>query len=129
MTIHQAKGMQWPVVFIPALLKNRFPSVASGGKGVWHLIPGDAVEGKDRFLGKHRRRTSTLLRGDDTKPEISFPDIRAGLWKEQPVCEEVHFLGRCLDFQARKANIPKSFGSQENCTAAKGRYYQRGSFL
>ena len=26
MTIHQAKGMQWPVVFVPALLKNRFPA-------------------------------------------------------------------------------------------------------
>jgi DNA helicase II / ATP-dependent DNA helicase PcrA len=25
MTIHQAKGMQWPAVFMPALLKNRFP--------------------------------------------------------------------------------------------------------
>jgi DNA helicase-2/ATP-dependent DNA helicase PcrA len=51
MTIHQAKGMQWPVVFIPALLKNRFPSVIAGGKGVWHLIPGDGVQGKDRFVG------------------------------------------------------------------------------
>ena len=26
MTIHQAKGMQWPVVFVPALLRNRFPA-------------------------------------------------------------------------------------------------------
>ena len=51
MTIHQAKGMQWPVVFIPALLKNRFPSVIAGGKGVWHLIPADGVQGKDRFVG------------------------------------------------------------------------------
>lgn len=51
MTIHQAKGMQWPVVFIPALLRNRFPSVIAGGKGVWHLIPADGVQGKDRFVG------------------------------------------------------------------------------
>jgi DNA helicase-2/ATP-dependent DNA helicase PcrA len=51
MTIHQAKGMQWPVVFIPALLKNRFPSVVAGGKSVWHLIPADGVYGKDRFVG------------------------------------------------------------------------------
>jgi len=51
MTIHQAKGMQWPVVFTPALLKNRFPSVIAGGKGVWHLIPGDGVQGQNRFVG------------------------------------------------------------------------------
>jgi len=51
MTIHQAKGMEWPVVFIPALLKNRFPSVIAGGKGVWHLIPGEGVQGQNRFVG------------------------------------------------------------------------------
>ncbi len=30
MTVHQAKGMQWPVVFIPALLRNRFPQATIG---------------------------------------------------------------------------------------------------
>jgi DNA helicase-2/ATP-dependent DNA helicase PcrA len=51
MTIHQAKGMQWPVVFIPALLRNRFPSVMGRGKSVWHLIPADGVNGQNRFVG------------------------------------------------------------------------------
>jgi DNA helicase-2/ATP-dependent DNA helicase PcrA len=51
MTVHQAKGMQWPVVFIPALLKNRFPSKAQGGRSVWHLIPEAAVKGHDRYRG------------------------------------------------------------------------------
>ena len=32
MTIHQAKGMQWPVVFVPALLRNRFPAKKPGGR-------------------------------------------------------------------------------------------------
>lgn len=39
MTIHQAKGMQWPVVFVPALLRNRFPPKKPGGRNVWHLLP------------------------------------------------------------------------------------------
>jgi DNA helicase II / ATP-dependent DNA helicase PcrA len=39
MTVHQAKGMQWPVVFVPALLKNRFPAKKPGGRNVWHLLP------------------------------------------------------------------------------------------
>ena len=51
MTIHQAKGMQWPVVFIPALLKNRFPAKKMGGKGVWHILPREGVIGQDRFEG------------------------------------------------------------------------------
>lgn len=51
MTVHQAKGMQWPVVFIPALLKNRFPSAVHGGRNVWHLIPKEAIERQERYQG------------------------------------------------------------------------------
>ena len=51
MTVHQAKGMQWPVVFVPALLRNRFPAPKIGGKNVWHLIPRNGVKGQPRFEG------------------------------------------------------------------------------
>jgi DNA helicase-2/ATP-dependent DNA helicase PcrA len=51
MTVHQAKGMQWPVVFVPALLKNRFPSKKQGGRSVWHLIPKPAVLDQPRYEG------------------------------------------------------------------------------
>lgn len=51
MTVHQAKGMQWPVVFVPALLKNRFPSKRHGGRNVWHLIPRNGVKDQIRFEG------------------------------------------------------------------------------
>ena len=51
MTVHQAKGMEWPVVFVPALLGNRFPSKKQGGRNVWHVIPRDAVRGADRYDG------------------------------------------------------------------------------
>lgn len=51
MTVHQAKGMEWPVVFLPALLRNRFPARRAGGKGVWHLIPPTGVKGHERFTG------------------------------------------------------------------------------
>ncbi len=51
MTIHQAKGMQWPVVFVPALLRNRFPAARIGGRGVWHLLPRSGIRGQSRFEG------------------------------------------------------------------------------
>ena len=51
MTVHQAKGMQWPVVFIPGLIKNRFPSRKMGGRSVWHLLPREAVVGQARYEG------------------------------------------------------------------------------
>lgn len=51
MTIHQAKGMQWPIVFVPALLKNRFPAKKPGGRNVWHILPREGVKGQERFEG------------------------------------------------------------------------------
>ena len=52
MTIHQAKGMEWPVVFIPALQRNRFPSTAGGkGRSKWHILPRGAVPDATRYDG------------------------------------------------------------------------------
>lgn len=51
MTIHQAKGMQWPIVFVPALIKNRFPAKKQGGRNVWHLLPRAGVVGQARYEG------------------------------------------------------------------------------
>jgi DNA helicase II / ATP-dependent DNA helicase PcrA len=51
MTVHQAKGMEWPVVFIPCLQRNRFPAKPPGGKNKWHILPRDAIRDADRFDG------------------------------------------------------------------------------
>ena len=49
-TVHQAKGREWPAVFIPALQRNRFPS-SFRRADVWQLIPEDAVLGAERYDG------------------------------------------------------------------------------
>jgi DNA helicase-2/ATP-dependent DNA helicase PcrA len=51
MTVHQAKGLQWPVVFIPQLVRNRFPSRGGGGRSAWHLIPESAFDNAARYRG------------------------------------------------------------------------------
>jgi DNA helicase-2/ATP-dependent DNA helicase PcrA len=51
MTVHQAKGLQWPAVFIPQLVKNRFPAKGGGGRTAWHLIPADAFANAARYRG------------------------------------------------------------------------------
>lgn len=51
MTVHQAKGMQWPVVFLPALIRNRFPAAKVGGRTVWSILPKAAVVDQSRFEG------------------------------------------------------------------------------
>ena len=51
MTVHQAKGLQWPVVFIPQLVKNRFPSASRRWADRWHLIPDAAFDNAARYEG------------------------------------------------------------------------------
>lgn len=50
-TVHQAKGMQWPAVFIPCMRSNRFPSKKHGGLNVFHVVPQAAVSDADRYRG------------------------------------------------------------------------------
>jgi DNA helicase-2/ATP-dependent DNA helicase PcrA len=56
-TVHQAKGMQWPAVFVPALRRNRFPSPRQGGLNVFHVIPAAAVPDGDRYRGTEADET------------------------------------------------------------------------
>jgi hypothetical protein len=51
MTVHQAKGLQWPAVFVPQLVRNRFPGVGSRGRTPWHLLPAAAFENAQRYKG------------------------------------------------------------------------------
>ncbi len=52
LTIHQAKGLEWPVVFVPSLVEGRFPSKYSGQPQDW-LIPDDVftTEARRRYEG------------------------------------------------------------------------------
>ncbi len=50
MTIHHAKGLEWPVVFVPALVKRRFPSSMVGRQKFWCNIPRDMFDA-DRYEG------------------------------------------------------------------------------
>ena len=48
MTVHQAKGREFPVVFLPCLQRNRFPSKKQGNQ-VWNYLPKEAVRNADRY--------------------------------------------------------------------------------
>ena len=69
-TVHQAKGMQWPAVFIPCLRKNRFPSKRQGGLGLFHVIP-EAAIARCRPLPRHGRgRDAAVLRRGHARAEV-----------------------------------------------------------
>lgn len=53
MTIHQAKGLEFPVVIIPGLNKNYLPGKKRGGLNVWHFLDKELVKDQSRYEGDH----------------------------------------------------------------------------
>ena len=51
MTIHQAKGLEFPVVFIPGLNRNYLPQKKKGGLNEWHYLDASLIENQNRYLG------------------------------------------------------------------------------
>ncbi len=49
MTIHQAKGLEYPVVFIPGMNRNFFPLKRPGGKQIWHFIEKSLIKDQYRY--------------------------------------------------------------------------------
>ena len=52
MTVHGAKGLEWPVVFLPSLQDRRFPASRAGRSEEW-VLPDEVLtqEIKDRYAG------------------------------------------------------------------------------
>lgn len=52
MTIHQSKGLEFPIVFIPSLVERRFPSSRMGREQRWY-VPDDLFD-KKRYQGREQ---------------------------------------------------------------------------
>ena len=50
MTVHQAKGLEFPIVFVPALVEGRFPSSLMGRRQEWY-VP-DTLFDRARYEGR-----------------------------------------------------------------------------
>jgi len=50
-SIHQSKGLEWPVVFLPRLNANYFPAKKVGGVKVSHLIDTKIIKDYERYEG------------------------------------------------------------------------------
>jgi len=74
LTVHQAKGLEWPIVFLPSLVQGRFPSRRAGQPQEW-LLPecafpndarrryegGDAEERRLLYVALTRARETVYL--------------------------------------------------------------------
>jgi DNA helicase-2/ATP-dependent DNA helicase PcrA len=75
-TVHQAKGLQWPAEFLPAMRKNRFPSRVMGGISLRHVIPDEAIDDPARYRGNTRGSDPVAVRRRDKGEEVPLCDFR-----------------------------------------------------
>jgi DNA helicase-2/ATP-dependent DNA helicase PcrA len=50
MTVYQAKGLEYPVVFVPGLNQNYLPSQRFGGKSVWSFFDKELISDVSRYF-------------------------------------------------------------------------------
>jgi DNA helicase II / ATP-dependent DNA helicase PcrA len=93
LTVHQAKGLEWPVVFIPSLVSRRFPSFRAGTAQRWFL-PDEVLsdETRRRYEGgdaeERRLFYVALTRARDCAYLSAFKRI-TNTFKPSPYLKEV----------------------------------------
>lgn len=93
LTVHQAKGLEWPVVFIPSLVSRRFPSFRAGTPQRWFL-PDEVLsdETRRRYEGgdaeERRLFYVALTRARDCVYLSAFKRI-TNTFKPSPYLKEV----------------------------------------
>jgi DNA helicase II / ATP-dependent DNA helicase PcrA len=125
MTVHQSKGLEWPVVFIPQLVRNRFPSRAGGGRTAWHLIPEAAFDNAVRYRGgiedERRLFYVALTRAQkflhmSWAPHAGNQAARAPSDFFNEVLASKYVKRRTPDYSARKRLDPRPKSSVANVT-------------
>ena len=125
MTVHQSKGLEWPVVFIPQLVRNRFPSRAGGGRTVWHLIPDAAFDNSARYKGgpeDERRLFYVAMTRAQKFLHMSWAPHEANQAARAPsdffneVLASKYVKRRPPDYSARKRLGPRAKSSVANVT-------------
>ncbi len=103
-TVHGAKGLEWPVVFLPSLTKGRFPSSKVGSAQDW-LIPGDLFD-VARYEGsdddERRLFYVALTRARDWISLSSHVKVTKNSAKPSP------YLTECIAHAPADAGLPNS---------------------
>lgn len=103
MTVHQSKGLEWPLVFIPAMNKRRFPSSMVGNEQQW-LIPRDMFDA-DKYEGDIESEKKlfyvALTRAKDVLVVSCFGKLNArNAGKSEFISEALH-SPRIVDLSSR----------------------------
>lgn len=122
MTIYQAKGLEYPVVFIPGLNKNYLPSNQPTGKQVWHFIDKSHVVDVDRYFPREEDERRLLYVAITRSKKYLLmsraPDGRMqgkeSLFGAEIRKSEYVFSSKDRDYSERATSEPKSASDISN---------------
>jgi len=108
LTIHQAKGLEWPVVFLPALVDSRFPSRRAGKPQTW-VVPEWVFPPKKRARyegseAEERRLFYVALTRARDAVYLSYFERKTNAFKPSPFLLEV--AGKSIP-KASKLPLPE----------------------
>jgi len=109
MTIHQAKGLEFDAVFVPALVEGRLPQ--SGRSQRFELPPAvlePLVRGREDVIAEERRLLYVAMTRARKKLYLSRAAIYEGhrRWRESRFLEEIRAGGAVVDRQFPAALVP-----------------------
>jgi len=89
MTIHQSKGLEYPVVIIPCLNQNYLPSKKRGGLNEWHFLDRSLIDEQYRYEGDPEKEDErrllyvALTRSQKYLLLTQAPDLKNQLYKKE----------------------------------------------
>jgi len=94
MTVHRAKGTEFPIVFLPNLVRNRFPAKGQGGRKWSHVLPAAAVVDGHRLDGGEEDERRLLYVAMTRAKKYLYctwaPEASKGMFaKESPFVREI----------------------------------------
>ena len=116
MTIFQAKGLEFPVVFLPGMNRNYLPAAKRGGLSVWHFLDKSLVKGQARYQGGVEDERRLLYVAVTRSQKFLFvsraPEAKGLEKKESEFCKELQrsdymFSSKTRDFSERPKTTPQ----------------------
>lgn len=122
MTIHQAKGLEWPIVFMPSMIQSRFPKTKneknkeSEAKKRW-MIPTDLFDYSRYIGGKDDEKHLFYVATTRAMNVLIFSSFKR--YKSNRKCKESEFLDMVKD-KTKIISDFKEFAIKKEELATKG---------
>ncbi len=111
MTIHQAKGLEFPVVFVPLLSKGKFPVRKAGGISIWHYLDKALIPRQERFQPEDVEAERRLFYVAMTRSKKLLILTRSDYYSAKQASPESVFLA-----EAKKSPFVEKFGAAVDFT-------------